>query len=253
MQKTITITFGDCAENHVGMQKIGEKSTNGFSYKDLKAIQKHFVDLGCRANLINLSNVNVNTEDTLEKAYVLIIKNAASYLLDNGNKDDLLRELLDLEWDQQAYMYGRVVNKKARYNLCFDNYEQEPDYQNGKGRIVDFDTVPLLKEIHENLQQIVGDEHKLVAEGNLYYDVTKCGIGFHGDGERKKVIGMRLGATIPLVYQWYQNSEAISDPIIQQISHGDVYVMSEKAVGYDWKKKIIPTLRHAAGANKFWQ
>jgi hypothetical protein len=27
--------------------------------------------------------------------------------------------------------------------------------------------------------------------------------------------------------------------------------MSEKAVGFDWKKKKIPTLRHAAGCIKY--
>lgn len=27
--------------------------------------------------------------------------------------------------------------------------------------------------------------------------------------------------------------------------------MSEKATGYDWKLKKIPTLRHAAGAEKY--
>lgn len=30
-----------------------------------------------------------------------------------------------------------------------------------------------------------------------------------------------------------------------------MYIMSEKAVGYDWKKRKIPTLRHAAGADKY--
>lgn len=28
---------------------------------------------------------------------------------------------------------------------------------------------------------------------------------------------------------------------------GDVYIMSEKAVGFDWKRSAVPTLRHAAG------
>jgi hypothetical protein len=32
---------------------------------------------------------------------------------------------------------------------------------------------------------------------------------------------------------------------------GDLYVMSEKAVGTDVKKKKIATLRHAAGASKY--
>jgi hypothetical protein len=30
-----------------------------------------------------------------------------------------------------------------------------------------------------------------------------------------------------------------------------MYIMSEKAVGTDWKMKNIPTLRHATGAKKF--
>ena len=35
------------------------------------------------------------------------------------------------------------------------------------------------------------------------------------------------------------------------LEHGDMYVMSEKAVGTDWKNPSIPTLRHAAGSKKF--
>ena len=34
----------------------------------------------------------------------------------------------------------------------------------------------------------------MVAEGNYYYDLKKCGIGFHGDAERKKVVAIRVGA-----------------------------------------------------------
>ena len=33
----------------------------------------------------------------------------------------------------------------------------------------------------------------LICEGNRYFDIKKCGIGWHGDSERKKVIGLRLG------------------------------------------------------------
>ena len=35
------------------------------------------------------------------------------------------------------------------------------------------------------------------------------------------------------------------------IAPGDFYVMSEKTVGTDWKKKSILTLRHASGASKY--
>ena len=35
------------------------------------------------------------------------------------------------------------------------------------------------------------------------------------------------------------------------IQHGDIYLMSDKAVGYDWKIRSIPTLRHAAGTGDY--
>ena len=35
------------------------------------------------------------------------------------------------------------------------------------------------------------------------------------------------------------------------LEDGDVYMLSEKAVGTDWRKKIVPTLRHAVGGEKF--
>jgi len=34
------------------------------------------------------------------------------------------------------------------------------------------------------------------------------------------------------------------------LDDGDVYFMSEKAVGYDWKHSSIYSLRHAAGNEK---
>jgi hypothetical protein len=36
-----------------------------------------------------------------------------------------------------------------------------------------------------------------------------------------------------------------------ELAHGDMYAMSEKAVGFDWKKKKIFTLRHATGCDRF--
>ena len=52
-------------------------------------------------------------------------------------------------------------------------------------------------------------------------------------------------------YHWFKNSEAIGKTIKLSFDHGDMSVMSEKATGFDWKLKTIPTLRHAAGAKKF--
>lgn len=250
MQSTITLTFGDQAENHVGMQKIGTLADCGFTYDDLLNAKTKFEAKGCMCELINLTN-NLPKEYITTSAYVLIIRNGVSGILDDG-ADKLLAEQNTLTPDKKAFMYGRVVNKNARYNLCFDKKKQKPDYENGKGRIIAYSEVPLLSKVRNNLPDYLGDKAKdLTIEGNYYYDITKCGIGYHGDTERKKVIGVRLGATIPLHYQWFVKSEPIGEKVKLNFNHGDIYIMSEKATGCDWKLRSIPTLRHAAGAKKF--
>jgi alkylated DNA repair dioxygenase AlkB len=149
-------------------------------------------------------------------------------------------------------MYKRVVNKKARYNLCFADDSQEPKYEEGKGRIVSYDTVPLLNALRFTLPQVIGEKgDSMIAEGNFYYDTDKCGIGWHGDTERRKVIAIRLGKSMNICYQWYLNNIKVGDKAEFILNNGDMYIMSEKATGCDWKKRKIYTLRHAAGAAKY--
>ncbi len=162
---TYTLAFGDCAENHVGMQKIGELAAKGFSLHNLIDAQKRFKDYKCELVMLSVP------------------------LLETVQKD----------------LPGYLRQKAANLNV----------------------------------------------EGNHYYDVEKCGIGFHGDSERRKVVAIRLGNTAPLHYQWFSNGKPVGDRIKLVIEHGDMYVMSEKATGWDWKRKTIYTLRHAAGCEKY--
>lgn len=242
--ETITITFGDQAENHVRMQKIGIKQNKGYIYEELKEIKENFPKYIC--SILKLHKL-CNNE--CPKAYLLIIKNGVNEFT---NPDKLFKEIKNLDFDKKAYMYGRVVNKIARYNLCFDDKSQEPDYENKKGRIISFTETKYLNKIKKSLHKyFLNKSENLVADGNYYYDIDKCGIGYHGDSERKIVIGIRLGATLPLVYQWYYKNEIQSKKLKINLEHGDIYVMSDKAVGYEWKQKNKYTLRHAAGCNKF--
>jgi hypothetical protein len=150
-------------------------------------------------------------------------------------------------------MYGRVVEKHARHNLCFDDEGQEPDYENKKGRVVAWKNVALLSRLRKNLGRYLKDAEQLAAEGNYYYDIKKCGIGFHGDAERKKVIAFRLatGKCEPIQYQWFHKGVPVGNRAVIELEDRDLYVMSEKAVGTDWKKRNVPTLRHATGCPKF--
>ena len=54
-----------------------------------------------------------------------------------------------------------------------------------------------------------------------------------------------------LHYQWFIRSVPIGKNIQLTINGGDIYLMSEKAVGTDWKLSTKPTLRHAAGSDSF--
>jgi hypothetical protein len=252
MNQAITITFGDQAENHVGMQQIGELASHGFTLDEFKTAKAQLKEIGCESKIIHLNKV-LPKDTVADDAYVMIIKDGVNKILNNNSKADLLyREQASLNTDKKAFMYGRVVNKHARHNLCFADFSQEPDYEHGLGRVIKFDDVPITNKIRTTLPKYFGPKaSKLQAEGNYYYDTKKTGIGFHGDSERRIVIAVRLGEKIPLVYQWFYNSEPIGDKINLDISHGDIYIMSEKAVGTDWKRKTIYTLRHAAGSSKF--
>jgi hypothetical protein len=67
----------------------------------------------------------------------------------------------------------------------------------------------------------------------------------------KLVIGLRFGESMNLCYQWYYQTKAVGKKYVIELHSGDLYIMSSKAVGNDWKKKNIYTLRHAAGCTKY--
>lgn len=241
MNETYTLTFCDRAENHVGMATVGDMSENGFTYEELKKNYEFLSTYGFKCEFIELGY----------EAGVLVMRGVVDSLLEKKEgTNELFMEHKSLQpvWDKKAKMRGQVVNKHARHNLIFADFDQNPDYASGNGRIIDFKKVPLTEKIRINLPRLFGKKaSQMLAEANYYYDIQKCYIGFHGDTERRRVIGVRLGGTFPLHFQWYKDSKKVGELVTINLNHGDVYVMSEKAVGFDWKKRSILTLRHAAG------
>jgi hypothetical protein len=244
---TFTLTFGNRAENHKGMQIIGRKLDSGLSLEDLKEAQQYFENKDARTIMVNLKDyLPEEVRDEAEDAHILIVKGGVEYLVDS---DDLYDEVEATPKDTKAFMYGRVVNKKARHNNCFSDFSQEPSYEEGKGTVINFTDVPLISRIREQLPTIIKKNEgvkMLQCEGNYYYDVEKTFIGFHGDSEREIVIAVRLGAKFNLYYQWYKDNQPVGELFKHTLCHGDIYFMSDKATGNDWKRKSIYTLRHAA-------
>ena len=134
MTGTYTITLGDCAENGVGMEQIGEKAIIGYTPRRLRRMARYWkkLDSSLEPELIHLG----------EDAWVLVVRGGVNAICDDA--DELLEELQELEWDRKALQRGRVVNKHARYNLCFSEVDREPDYPEGKGRLIAWSSVSSL-------------------------------------------------------------------------------------------------------------
>ena len=278
-----SITFCDRAENHAGMQMIGNLCTQGgFQVAELERAAKKLSQLdGIFCHLYRLEELLEDKGESLIEsergAVVLLIRGAVDALLspeetdgdaDDGNSttkltaSDLLNETRAQNYDTKALM-GRganrkVKNKHARHNNCIADFSQEPDYEAGKGTVVAFDTLPVLSRLRKQLMAKAGLGPKasmLLAEVNKYYNTRVCGIGWHGDTERRLVVGVRLGEatrSMPLKFQWFQMSRPLGRVLEITLEHGDMYVMSEKATGFDWmSNRKGKTLRHAAGADKY--
>eukprot|EP00301_Raphidiophrys_heterophryoidea_P020136 c4911_g1_i1.p1 GENE.c4911_g1_i1~~c4911_g1_i1.p1 ORF type:complete len:294 (-),score=66.44 c4911_g1_i1:62-943(-) len=241
--ESVTLTFGDCAVNHSGMQMLGTPADKGYSKADLETIALAFPGKNTETIALHTA-LSAQNGQSLAEAHILVIRKAID------SPDKLFEEMRKLSWDKMAKMRGKVVRKHARHNLCFDHFDQQPDYEAGKGTVVNIHNLPELNALHTQISKLPNSAD-LKIEGNHYFNLRECGVGFHGDSERAKVIGVRLGGSHPLFYRWYQDSKPISEPHLIMLNHGDLYVMSEKAVGQDWTKKKIATLRHAAGATKY--
>jgi len=241
---TITITFSECASSQ-GMKSIGNIGKYGFTSGDLFAAEQLLVADNHNATLYNLSELGNNDEKyTFPDAYLLVVRKFVP------NPDNVFQELKNLPWDTQVRVNNKIVNKKARHVLCFDQHEQKPQYESEKCRVIAYDQVPLLQQIQQLLPKYLGPlTNNIRAEGNWYYDINSCGVGYHGDDGRKIVIGCRFGQSLPLHYQWYNNDQPIGNNISFTLDHGDMYVMCAKATGNDWKSGKPFTLRHAAGLN----
>jgi len=264
---TITLTFGDVAESHVGMQKIGTMAERGFSYSDLLIAQQYFQSLGCQTGIIHLNEFLPDHVDSEEldylrtakendeyQGYVFVAKDGLKHLTGDDGVAELTLEMLLYKWDEQLYntRFKVVQNKLARHNLNFSEKGQIADFEKGKGTTISWNDVPLLFNLKGKIVDAFGDSaRELKCEGNKYYNSQTTGIGYHGDSERKKVIGVRLGKDMTIHWNWFYKFQPRGRNVSLVLKPGDIYCMSEKAVGTDWKKSTRYTLRHAAGSKTY--
>jgi alkylated DNA repair dioxygenase AlkB len=249
--KRYAITFGEVAILHVGSTEVGKKRNEGYSIPELINIHKNISN----SELFYLHNNLPEKYKNDNQAAVLVIRNATNLFLGINSANKLLQEQDNIKYDKKYFDYRRkkTLNKRARYNIVFGKQEilHSDDYKIFSVKA--FQNVPYLNQIKNKLPIFFGNKAKnLNAEGNYYYE-QKSGIGFHGDAERKIVICISLGDTSTLRYAWRlpSTSEHYGETIDIQINHGDMYIMSEKATGYDWRLRSKVRVVHAAGSDKY--
>lgn len=252
------ITFGEVAILHVGGAQVGTERSHGFSVPDLQAAKAKVESTGGSAEIFMLSRALPEELQTPgNSAATLVIRNGAALFLNAADAADLLlaeqKHQVSYDasyWDRRR---GRTLCKRARYNVVFGERGREASQDFKDFTIKAFSELPLLSALRSALPQWFGDfAVGLNAEGNLYYDAA-CGIGFHGDSERKIVMCLSLGASSVLRYHWRLplSSEHTLEPVDIELRHGDIYVMSEKATGCDWRSRSRVRLVHAAGAQQY--
>lgn len=246
------ITFGEVAVLHIGGVEIGSQRKSGFSVAELKKLAASF---GPQAELVSLSDVLPKELRADHDAATLVIRDGAAVFLNKESAaDDLLQEQKAIQYDSKFWdpRRSRSLNKRARHNIVFGEkgIEASKDYK--QYTVQAFDALPELSAFRRALAERLGEKDDgLCAEGNHYFDATS-GIGFHGDSERKTVICLSLGRSSTLRYCWRMPGSSENGPSVDiEVQHGDVYVMSEKATGFDWRCRSKVRVVHGAGAAKY--
>ena len=292
MKRAICITNGEQGENHAGMQKIGKGlADKGYTLDDALKFKSKFEEMGGTALLYDLrEECGVNKDNDLkencEEAYVLkfedgvnmlfrnkiykeiekkkkngkimsdkLVKKCFERIISKFNASKLFEEQFTFEWDKKYWdtRRSKVLNKHARHNVCYGKISQEPDYENKKGTVIAYSQLRVMRAWRKELLHLLEEEDdEFVAEGNLYYDVNKTGIGFHGDAERRKVVAGNFcdeGIVRELNYIPYFLGKRVGKRFRMELRNGDMYIMIGGAAGTDWKKRLKVTFRHAAGIN----
>jgi len=271
MECAKTITLCGCGENGDEMEQIGEMEESGIAVSVLQDVTATVIEkMGGKAEIIDLRALS--GADAAPEAVVLVIRNGVDLLAGIGALATATAELEVLEPDKHVFsrkhrkvVDGRVVkdgvvNRTARWNYCISDRAQAPDIVAKKGTIYVWSQTPTLDAVRCKMQELLArpecDVSLAVGEANVYYDVSKCKIGWHGDSERRIVVGVRFGASekLPLRFQAFRKAEPEGAEVSILLHPGDVYVMSEAAVGTDWVKERASDKkvhwRHGAGSQK---
>tara|TARA_B110001450_G_scaffold101649_1_gene96249 strand:- start:1402 stop:2379 length:978 start_codon:yes stop_codon:yes gene_type:complete len=250
----VSLTFANRGENEHGMQMIGGPPSRLVTMEMLKSAASQWRGESELHDLSAMVETNLVRNNFGDGAGVLVLRGFAQRQMGEGAPDKIEHELEQQarggKVDSKALMRGRVKNKRARHNNVMADFEQDADYAAGKGTVVNISDYAFISALRDHAAAWMQQEDGLICEQNRYFDVKSCGIGFHGDSEREVVCGYRAGEAtkeMPIMFQAYHRSSPVGPRTDIELQRGDVYILTSKAVGTDWKQTSKLTWRHAAG------
>jgi len=251
-------TFAGVVENHAGMQKVG-KEREALTKEDLNKLGIMFQEKGCKVKAIRLHKevgVKLKKPDgTSLKAFVLHVRNGVQAF--GVDAAELKAEFEKVKPDTTFLntRRGIVQNKNARYNFNIGDNEhrQCPNIAAGEGTIVSFEDLPLLAQVRHGLTEAgkklnIPKIENLLGEANIYHS-RNSGIGYHGDSERRMVIGANMGKKRKIEFCAFRKALPIGNKVVLKLRPGDMYFMCVVACGHDWTKGCykLDHFRHRAG------
>jgi len=255
-----SMVYCDCAFSQPGGHSVpvGKMAEEGFSAQYLRSACALLQQDGIDATIVDLVAEAVDKGTTSEwlcdlqgDTVVLVIRNGANALTNDPQMaDKMLAEHQGLEYDTTTFLRKKVCVARSRRNLHFADKGRPVDMANGQNTVVPWSSVPANAECHRVLTELLGTTDVKSAVANYYPDPANCGIGWHGDAERRQTIMVRLGAgsdVRPIYFLWCERGEGIAAPIAINLRHGDVMVPCAKAVGTDYRTQVRPTVRHGTG------
>jgi hypothetical protein len=248
MNSALTITIGDWSQN---------RFSSGLTLEDLIQFKRFLINCGYPASIYSLNDL---LESKSDPAYLLFSRGGVSAF---GNPDLISKQLKEREeiFAKKAFLYGREVNRIGFWSLFLSDekvesrimYGGKSTYDSGSANWKEF---PEIEKVKRKIEEI-SCRSPMSGQVNWYYDVSKCGLGFHGDSERSVVFGIRLGNTNPMDFSWFEYTKGegwnkVGKTLTCHLSNGDFYILSSKAVGTDHKKpSASPVLKHAVGCQKY--
>lgn len=229
---------------------IGKPCEKGFNYTQLVQGSEWFKKKGCCTRLLDLTKLT--TQKCPESAYALVVKKGLQYLLPEGSEPNTLyHELAELSMDTRVVVKNQLIERTDRHRVCCGMSAQYPNFREDRGTVHPFSSVPIIDHIQETLPDVFGVRAKdTVCETDYYFDTSKCCLPYHGNPERCKYIALCTGHGIQVHMGWFLGEKKIGTRIEIVLTHGDLLILSEKAIGSDWTRSDILTLRHAFGSTE---